>query len=122
MSNLVHFVLVGPNAGKTIGFSKDHTGKDRYVFNKGVMEMHPSRVTGRFVKFIKRTYSAVLESEVGKDGIDNIQVDETNSLGGEDVASELTKVQPSAAAGSAIHLKTDADSKPGPKSKLAKGS
>jgi len=121
MSNgMVRFILVGPNKGKTIGFSKDHTGEARYKFRNGVMEVHPSRVNGRLIKFLKGTYSAVLEGELDN-GFDNDAPDGNDSSGSENVSSDLGTEQVEPAAEDAIQLSGNDDAKGGKEKRAAKG-
>lgn len=118
--SMVKFILVGPNAGKTIGFSKDLNGNTRYNFVEGVMEMHPTKVTGRFIKFIKKTYSAVLEGEL-ENGERQVQENGSDSERSEDVHDGgLTEESVNPAAESAIKLSGDDKPKAGKKKRSAK--
>lgn len=117
MSNLIKFVLVGPNKGKTIGFSKDHKGDPRYKFKNGVMEVHASRVNGKFISFMAKTYSAHVDGNAPgeENGLSDVSEDGNNAVGSEKVSSELSEAQSSPAAESAIELKGSGKSKAGGK-------
>ena len=113
MANLVKFNLIGPNAGKTIGLSKTHTGDFRYNFVNGVMEVHPSKVNGRFINFMRTMYGAVVEGE--DDGKHQADQDGNNAVGSTDVQSDLTAPKTSPAAGSAVKLSGNDKAKAGRK-------
>jgi len=120
MSNLVKFVLVGPHAGKSIGFCKDIKGEARYNFIDGVMAVHPTKVNGRFIKRMKQEYSAVLEGEAH--GISDVSKSGDDALGGEEVHDDgLTTPEPSAASRDAIQLQGNGDAKAGKEKQPAKG-
>lgn len=103
MSNSVRFVLTGAKEGKTIGLQKRSNGTYSYNFVDGVMEVHPSRVTGRLITHLRNTYSAIVEGS--EDGVSNVQAGGDNSGGSEDVHDDgLTTPKSSAAAKSSIKL------------------
>lgn len=121
---MIRFVLVGPNAGKTIGLSRTHTGKHRFNFVEGVMEIHESRVNGRFISLMAGTYGAHIDGKapapVGDaDGISDVQPSGDNLSGSEDLSSKLAEGQPSPASESAIELKGSASPKGGSKKQSA---
>lgn len=119
---MMKFVLVGPNAGKTVGFAKGTDGTPRYRFKDGVMLIHPSRVNGRFILMMKQLYSAYLESEVPKDGSSEVQQPRADAKRSEEVGSDLTQASEHPAAGTAIELQGDAGTESGAKESQAKGS
>lgn len=119
MAQLVKFVLVGPNAGKTKGFSKDHVGNFRYNFVDGVMEMHPTRVNGRFIKFMEKTYSAVLEGVAN--GQRNVSPSGDNAVGSKEVHDKgLTTPEPEPASRETVKLSGGDDTSAGKKKRSAK--
>lgn len=121
MSNLVRFVLTGPHKGKTKGFSRDLNGNHRYKFKNGVMEVHPTKVNGRFIKRMKEEYAAVLEGQENDDGVSDVSESGDNPVGSEEVHDDgLTKAQPSPASEAAIELKGDDDAEAGKKKQPAK--
>jgi hypothetical protein len=117
---VLNFVLVGPNAGKTIGFCKGPTGVPRYSFVNGVMSVHATRVNGRFIMMMKQLYSAYLEGEVPKDGSSEVQQPRADAGGSEEVGSDLTQASEHPAAGTAIQLGGDDGADSGAKEPEAK--
>lgn len=121
MSDMVRFVLTGSDKGQTKALKKDHAGKPLFPFVDGVMEMHPSRVTGRLIIFLRDTYSVRLESEVEANGERDIPEDGNDSERSEDVQDGgLTEESVSPAAKSAIKLSGDDKPKAGKKKRSAK--
>lgn len=116
---MVRFVLVGPNAGKTVGFSKDATGTPRFNFVKGVMEVHPARVNGRFITRMKREYSAYLEGEAQAHGGSKVHEDGDEPVGGEAVQGDLSQEPKHTSAGASIELRGDDDPEAGKEGELA---
>lgn len=109
-SENVRFVLVGPHAGKTIGFCKDLNGNKRFNFVEGVMEMHRSRVNGRAIFRLQKDYGAYLEGQEPKgedNGGSDIQKPGSDALGGEAVDSKLTTQSEPAPGSDAIELGPD---------------
>lgn len=117
---MMTFVLVGPNAGKTVGFAKGTDGKARYRFKDGKMKIHATRVNGRFILMMKQLYSAHLEAEV-PNGSDKVQEPRQDASGSKAVDSELTQVSEHPAAGSAIELRDDDGADSSTKEPEAKG-
>jgi hypothetical protein len=109
--SMVKFELKGPRAGQTIGFSKDLKGIPRYSFKNGIMEVHASRVNGRFITRMAREYNAHLEGQAN--GSSEVQADGNDSGGSQEMASDLRAPIEFAAAGDAIQLTGDVDSEAG---------
>lgn len=121
MADLVRFVLTGPHKGKTKGFSRDMNGNFRYQFQDGVMEVHPTKVNGRFIKRMKNEYAAVLEGQENDDGVSDVSEGGSDPVGSEEVHDNgLAEAEPSAAARDAIKLQGDDDSSAGKKKQPAK--
>lgn len=118
---MVRFVLVGPNAGRTIGFSKDSTGQHRFNFVNGVMEIHPTKVNGRFITRMKREYSAYLEGEAKAHGSSKVHADGGESVRSETVPSDFPPEPEHPSEGAAIELRGDDEPEAGEEGKLAAG-
>lgn len=117
--SLVKFVLTGPHAGKTIGFSKDLNARPRYKFVDGVMEVHATKVNGRFIARMKDEYGAVLEGEAN--GVSDVQEERDNPVGSEEVHDNgLAEAEPSAASRDAVQLSGNDSAPAGKKKQPAK--